>query len=172
MDVPSRDEHGRHKGAHVPQIHFEPSAGPVRVGLISRGRLGERKRQYSLPDEPWARQGLTVEVCMLDAVFQAQAGVRAGHMGCAWSDPPRDTFWPNGLFRRPTNRPSAPSSQGSAGGAHGGQLSRLGPLASGKEHSLVQDRRAGRHPRATSSPWAIHAGRRGGTGSSSTTWGG
>jgi fumarate hydratase, class I len=71
---------GDNTGDFVPQIHFEPSAGPVRVSIMLKGGGSENmSTQYSLPLARInaARDLEGVRRCILDAVQQAQ-----GH-GCA-----------------------------------------------------------------------------------------
>jgi fumarate hydratase class I len=71
---------GNNIGAHVPQIHFEPVHGPVRVSVMLKGGGSENmSTQYSLPlARIKAERDLEgVRRCILDAVHQAQG------QGCA-----------------------------------------------------------------------------------------
>jgi fumarate hydratase class I len=71
---------GDNTGPHVPQIHFEPTDGPTRIGIMLKGGGSENmSAQYSLPLEGiGAERDLEgVRRCVLDAVYQAQG------LGCA-----------------------------------------------------------------------------------------
>lgn len=67
-------------GPYVPQIHFEPGDGPLRVGIMLKGGGSENmSSQYSLPQQGIGagRDLEGVRRCILDAVHQAQG------QGCA-----------------------------------------------------------------------------------------
>jgi fumarate hydratase class I len=76
---------GDNTGAHVPQVHFEPAGGPVRVSVMLKGGGSENmSTQYSLPSALIAagRDLDGVRRCILDSVYQAQGqGCSPGILG-------------------------------------------------------------------------------------------
>lgn len=80
VDPVNGSNSGDNTGPHVPQVHYEPSEGPIRVDFMLKGGGSENvSTQYSLPcDELRAGRDLEgVRRCVLDAVFKAQG------RGCA-----------------------------------------------------------------------------------------
>ena len=72
-------------GVYVPQIHFEPSDGPTRIGIMLKGGGSENmSTQFSLPlQRIQAQRDMEgVRRCLLDCVFQAQGkGCAPGILG-------------------------------------------------------------------------------------------
>jgi fumarate hydratase class I len=155
VDVLTEMNTADNTGAHVPQIHFEPSAGPVRVGLMLKGGGSENvSAQYSLPDEALGagRDLDGARRCMLDAVFQAQGrGCAPGILGvCVGGDRASGHLLAKmELFRRLDEPTSAPELA---------ELERtvlkeanslgIGPMGLGGRTTLLGCRigAAGRHP--------------------------
>ena len=85
VDPLSEKNTGTNMGAHVPQIHFQPAAGPATVKLMLKGGGSENmSAQYSLPCKELGagRDFDGVRRAVLDAVNKAQGkGCAPGILG-------------------------------------------------------------------------------------------